>query len=402
MRASIRAAFTILLSLIFSISSIVQFHYLNDSRLCNNGKTAHYHSAKCKLRMDFDRKTKVEYSCDTRNLLHDQCREVMLEVEVFSVFKLTELVPTIDSDLSLRRIVIRITNETTDTNAIGKEIDAFLTPRLWWYVQKETYDWNKHSRHIIVFDRVQHESESSLRLLAALQFPPSLEVCAKSPMLFNHRDFKHPGWYSQLHMYQLAHHELPFAITAMYVSSQNSIRYSASFITESDCPTTVNKWECAFLPLTNCSLPTLITNCTGVDCVLNSVPDTQHVSIVFDSASAMGNAVAAGSSEFKQTVARSQIPPLHNARFIFEQNAAGEFPNAQIRFIKSYNPELAPFHWEMGFDLNFYTYNLFLRPSFFYRSKIEEVIHKLRKSHNFPITERCVAAHIRRGDRTEK
>lgn len=76
------------------------------------------------------------------------------------------------------------------------------------------------------------------------------------------------------------------AILSSYVSLGNDPADNVSFMTGSDCPHAVNKWTCAFLSPTNCSVPTsIITTCHTFKCVLNCLPDTELASAVFTSAS---------------------------------------------------------------------------------------------------------------------
>ena len=376
-------------------SSSVQFHLITDSRLCNNGDLPRYSSSMC---ADPHNRNNV-FECDQRKIPAEECREVAVETNVFSHKELMELVPTIDSDTSIRRIVVKMDIETVDIDAVAKEIDDFLTRRLWWYAHKEPFHWNKHSHKIIVLDRVQHHVEKGLRMLGALQFPPSPEVCAKSALLFNHRDFNHPGWYSMLAVFSIVHGEMPFAITAMYVSSQNSVNDSTSFISGSDCPSVVNKWECAFLRTTDCPLPTLITDCTEFNCVQNIVQDTRWSTAIFDSASASGRLLAVDTTPFAEAKERSSKPPDFNPHYLEESAATESMPSPVVRYGKPYSPAHVPFQSMMLFDADLYTYNLILRPSAFYRSRIAEAIKEFRIVNNFTSADRCVAAQIRRGDR---
>lgn len=373
----------------------VKFHLLKDSRLCNNGDTLRYNTTMCRNPGDIH-----EFPCDTRKLEPEDCKEAALDMEKFTSANLMELLPTVDTDLTIRRIVIKIEAESVNVTEVGKEIDAFLTERLWWYAHKEPFHWNKHSHRIVVLDRITHDLEQELRKIAALQFPADAEVCAKSALQLNHHDFYHPGWYSMLAVYSIVHGELPYAITSMYVSSENKPDDNAAFITGSECPTVINKWECAFLPTTNCPVPSAVTGCTGSNCVHNSIPDTRWSSVIFDSASLTGKPLKADTSQYNDVKARSMTPPDFNEKYTAECRQVHKFHHPRVKYIKPFHADEAPFQSMMNFDLNeLYTYSLTLRLSAYYRSRIAEAIKGFRTANNFTASDRCVAAQVRRGDR---
>ena len=206
-----------------------------------------------------------------------------------------------------------------------------------------------------------------------------------------------------LAVYSIVHSEIPYAITAMYVSIENGLNDNTAFITGSECPSTVNKWECAFLPTTNCPIPAVVTSCTGTNCVRNSVPDTRWSSAIFDRASRDGQLMQAGTPAFDALQKKSSVVPVFNARFMKEAKAtiAHKGHAAHLRYLRPYQPELAPFQSMMSMELELYTYNLLLRPSSYYRSRIAEAIKGFHVANNFTASDRCVAAQIRRGDRAE-
>ena len=398
------------LYIVTAVEDNIQFHHLHDSRLCNNGNNERYITQKCITRPLPDMEKGVEYACDSRRLGPDYCRVAVLELESFTVKRLLEVIPNLDEDLTVRRIIIKLPTKPTPLADTSKEIDHFLAPRLWWYVDKEPYEWRDDgNQNIIVFSRVQHEFEHNLRILSAIQNPDSHDICAATPLLLIHRDFKHPGWYSMLVQYTSVHVQLPYAVSAVYVSNENSVHDSTSFITAEDCPNIVNKWECAFLPITNCTLPSVVSNCQGHDCVLNVVDDSIGVTAVFDKASEAGVNLprsALQSDEkskeylnFQSVVLRTKNPPLVNKKLIAAIEESKRHKQPYMKYLKPYNPSAAPFQSMMFVDFDFYTYGLLLRPSAFYRSRIAQVIHEFRQENNFQSSDRCVAAQIRRGDR---
>ncbi len=51
-----------------------------------------------------------------------------------------------------------------------------------------------------------------------------------------------------------------------YDSLSNSPTEAAPYADADECPLTKNKWFCAFLPTTSCSLPDVLTSCSGSSC----------------------------------------------------------------------------------------------------------------------------------------
>ncbi len=101
-------------------------------------------------------------------------------------------------------------------------------------------------------------------------------------MLLRTLDLSYPGRGSVVSgMYHKAQLDLKQGITAIYVSHKNNPFDNTAFITGSDCPCILNKWECAFLAPTNCSIPTIVTNCSVDECVQQIVPSTFYFTLVF-------------------------------------------------------------------------------------------------------------------------
>lgn len=95
----------------------------------------------------------------------------------------------------------------------------------------------------------------------------------------------HPGWGSVIENYNKA--------TTLDIGRFNvfSVHHISSvpnaFMTPSDCAL-VNVWECAFLPLTNCSLPTVVTSCRSQECLW---PEREMFNELFLPANASGKPV---------------------------------------------------------------------------------------------------------------
>jgi len=333
--------------------------------------------------------------------LPEQCQEVVFDTAESALGEVFASLADIDNNHDVRRMVINFsTSHSSDVVDVGHHIDNFIKSRMWWYVTKEPYIWSPSSKqHHIVLSRVQHQFESSLRVISALQFPESQEMCKKSPLVLHHRDFKHPGWYSMLAQYQYVHESLPYAITGVYVSSANSVNDSTSFVSAEDCPDVVNKWECAFLPVTSCALPESVTHCHTSNCVVQGVQDTIMSSAVYDSASEGGKHINNDSPELVAAKDLTKEPPKFNEKMLKEFEIMSQTPRPGTLYGKPQHPEQAPFHRMMFSEVDYYAQGLLLRPSAFYRSRIADTIHHFQQETGFTSSQRCVAAQIRRGDR---
>jgi len=200
------------------------------------------------------------------------------------------------------------------------------------------------------------------------------------------------------------------AIVSSYVSLGNDPADNVSFMTGSDCPEAVNKWTCAFLSPTNCSVPTsIITTCRTFKCVLNCLPDTEMASAVFTSASTDGVYVSKDNHTlFHHTLERSKVVhPLqapHEEVLRQLQHTLSSSPvRHEVLYLKPQGYLPAPVVWSGAFKVNFDLFPLFfLRFSHLYRSVIRQKIDAARKHFGFLPTDRCLAAHVRRGDRANE
>lgn len=75
---------------------------------------------------------------------------------------------------------------------VGIEIDHFLTTRPWWLLKEEIpLHWKyrrKSSRIAKIIVLMRHDSkwENHLRWLVNVQYPPTVEACATSPLIVGH------------------------------------------------------------------------------------------------------------------------------------------------------------------------------------------------------------------------
>ena len=62
-------------------------------------------------------------------------------------------------------------------------------------------------------------------------------------------------------MYVGVHRRHPFSVWTTFFHSPEGAPQSNAWISAADCPARANRWECAFLPSTNCSVPEAVAHC---------------------------------------------------------------------------------------------------------------------------------------------
>lgn len=108
----------------------VKYHHLKDARLCNNVEGGH-NAHSCKLRHEPDLEAGETYNCDRRKISPDQCRVAVIESSHPSLMDAYDALPSLDGDVSIRRIVLRF-NSSAQLNVeeAGKQTDYFLKSHL--------------------------------------------------------------------------------------------------------------------------------------------------------------------------------------------------------------------------------------------------------------------------------
>ena len=197
-----------------------------------------------------------------------------------------------DSNSSIRHIAIKAHN--TNSATINEALDLFISPRPWWIIKEESFPWQDEKLANLSLINVSHASlirfssalEGYLRRTAKIQFPPE-KVC--NITLLNVGRLIDNGWASMMALYGYARGNANYAIFAPYISKTNSPEEDTIFAHHSFCPTEKNKWNCAFLPTTNCTFPLAITECKSRECL----PETGTTDVYFDVAAAFGKKIDA-------------------------------------------------------------------------------------------------------------
>ena len=146
-------------------------------------------------------------------------------------------------------ITMKIKKSSMSVDKIGKALDRFLSPRPWWYITKEPFKWDKDynnsDTYEVILQRFPYKWEMIFIKMLESQYPIN---CNDKMLRVEAGGFDSFGNY--FGNYENAKNTYPLAITVPYITGPD-----ISFLDDNACPHIKNKFLCAFLPITNCTLP---------------------------------------------------------------------------------------------------------------------------------------------------
>lgn len=212
----------------------------------------------------------------------------------------------------------------------------------------------------------------------------------------------HPGWGFVLRSYASVHVDHMYAIWSVFFHSPVGAVQDNAWITpsEGDCGTVRNKWECAFLPSSNCSLPLEVTDCDHKHC--NDYSNA-WLSTVFSRADPDGKSLSPHAREVINALGKEPITE-EQRRLTSLAALAGppSFLQASSPSSASFAPDPTLDHDELMADPSAAIFALafLLRQNAFYRSEVARLLSGSILLHEEEAPEgECVVAHLRRGDR---
>lgn len=326
------------------------------------------------------------------------CDSITIHGHDIDIVNLASLLDKGDHDDSIRRIIFHTSITSINQNEIqqiNEKIDQVITSRPWWRVQEH----ENHDNLLIYIDRVAREWESHIRFIGSIQYPPP-EICHETPIILSKEDCTHPGWGAVFGMYGNLYRSFPYVIVAPYVSISNDPLENTAFIKGSDCPNELNKWHCAFLPATNCSIPSIVSECRGDHCVPGL---TYGSGIVLTHADRDGKVIdLMKEGDEVRLQYQTEIHSPLSKRLAAKQ----AFIHPQYKYIMPYNRtwyEIAKDDVHDAYaEYATYGHYILLRMNSWYRAQVSHYIRSYRASTNpyFHQNDDCVAVHIRRGDRS--
>lgn len=299
---------------------------------------------------------------------------------------------------------------------LGAAVDTFLTPRPWWTVVKEPYptatahvkhdkgsDHSSSTSHlppnlIVILQRYPYWEEQ-LRLIAATQFPydASLNACGAMSVTVGRQSCVHPGWHSVTDNYNMARGNRQFDIFSIFfpIYAEPIGQANNSFMSVSDCPNNPNQWTCAFLPMTNCTMPWLITDCRNRTCQ----GDNFYFSSLLYPANDSGRLVV-------RDQLKPSVPVTSTARALHRLQK----PGSEFLYMLPYNRTVFKAKTIENImnspESIIFIFYVMIRKTYLYRQRTAALLHTLRTTvaahyHGkfLSPTTPCVAAHVRRGDR---
>jgi hypothetical protein len=304
---------------------------------------------------------------------------------------------TTSPDSSPLTITVKITDLTANILEIGQVIDDFITPHPWWFVVTEPYLWQSKSHpppdfYEITLQHVPDHVTPFMKELASVQFPTD---CTQYPLRIGLTGgFDSFG--NNFYNYNILHSSSRHSVIVPYIIDEHSS--GTSFLSKDSCPLISNKFECAFLSPTTCSVP-------PSEAILKNQ--------AFDQATASANPLS--TQEFDEL--QKKIKAHDNYR----QHSAA--PSTRIppssyqvysNLFQSHGPQSSTRSYDLMSSL--FTYGILFRLNYSFRSQIFEEISKLKASFHtnsaaaaggagagggggageFPSDGDCVVVHIRR------
>jgi hypothetical protein len=282
-------------------------------------------------------------------------------------------------------ITVKITDITADLLEIGEVIDEFITPRPWWFVVTEPYLWMYQPKsqsppdfYEITLQHIPEQVTPFMKELASVQFPTD---CTKYPLRIGLTGgFDSFG--NNFYNYNSLHSNNRHSVIVPYIVDDHS--YSTSFLSKDSCPLISNKFECAFLSPSTCSIP-------SSDLVVKNQ--------AFDQATATANPMSI--QEFDELQKKFMI---HDKYHQHGTPPSPRIPPSSYRvhydFFRSQGPQSATRSYDLMSSL--FTYGILFRLNYSFRSQIFQEISKLKESFeksstgSFPSDGNCVVVHIRR------
>lgn len=412
------------------------FHLSTDNKLCEYG--GHFLQNKLSKPTSHCITKESCGNCIDINILKareldvskSECNILTLFIEDITFAKLINAINQAGGadSINIRKIIIQIKrpfpqkySHAAFAKLVGSIIDKFVTPRPWWKVIKEPYDWQggvlaSQNHNTVVLERYLIEWENYWRYLVSVQYPSHALDCARMPVLVGKNSCIHPGWFSVLSFYTFTHSQFPFAISTVYVPYLSDVTHQQNaFITisspnktvfQADCPaynhSDINgkgsdTWQCAFLSPTSCPLPLRVTSCKHSSCILEQ---NTGFSLYLNQAAPSGEVLNATDidSYGKAPVTEEQRSHSHHTAappFLF--TLPHNLTYAQAYFKSTQHCMYS----HSDATSSAFIYGFLLRKSAFYRSRVAKIVHQFRAASvpHFNSSFPCVAVHLRRGDR---
>jgi hypothetical protein len=281
----------------------------------------------------------------------------------------------------------------------GKEqaLDLALMTRPWWHLLPDGAVIN--GSHTVVLQQMPPRDRLTVQKIADYNFPSAGDCSSRTMMLSLHDGDTWGNRYINLRS-EIDQVLLHNSILSIFVTSRNSPHDKVYFSGENYCVADTNKWDCLFLPTTNCSLPTEFRNCHDDR---QCMPEAWG-SGIYTSASEAGRLLRPVGGE---SVYSNVSNPSNKDIRLFAGLSLG---SRQFTLMKSSAlpneitaTSLVSQRKESEITVSTIWYNAVLtRFKVQFQAKIQNLMHSFRTSHPFFHRDtQCIALHIRMDDRNK-
>lgn len=184
-----------------------------------------------------------------------------------------------------------------------------------------------------------------------------------------------------------------WALFYVFTSADGAER-AVAFAEQNFCQGLANKWECMFLPMSNCTLPRQLTSCKYRECLPRPWEGQ-----FFSNASQDGTMISEiEEPEFIERHAhlRTKIKYLGENKCVEINSMFSRFPTTVTS-----NTTVLKSSCLTNRVMTLFTFGIYLRFNYMMRSRIAQRMFEFRAKQSPPFGPSlpCVAAHIRMGDR---
>eukprot|EP01041_Mallomonas_annulata_P007525 gene7525-15410_t len=307
----------------------------------------------------------------------------LFTIEKFSSNEFISLLENSNLNEEILSISIDITDTNVRLKTIGHLMDNFLMTNPVWILKSEPYEHDDKIRanNLIELVRYNKTWDPHIKRLTAIQYPSKCSNRAIVAM-----SLRFHAWGSLFYRYWATASLDHRALFVPYIYDPYSER--TCYLDEDYCINIRNKYECAFLPTTNCTLPRYIL----VDTLYEN-----HTSLYY--------------SNFThpfQTIHKRHLKKLADEEKMKRNN--------KLKLMKLRPSELYAYGYRGEYNMTkfyrnrvafkyhdiLFIYGFLFRLNYDFRTRIDFVIKNFLEAHpTFPHKDsgNCTTIHIRRGDR---
>ena len=329
---------------------------------------------------------------DLRNLendFKDSFRHFKLDVitmeALISIFDSTE-------NSKLKYLVVDTYQNMKEFYYFSNFVDGALLSRPWISIKKFVYKLNIEHHvilHHIIFEKLFGKIEKAMRLVGENNYPASQEICATRPLYIV--DVDGDTWGNRAYNIGGRVQRRDKFVKFLSITGSNT-----PYASKEECTNKVNKYECIFLPSTNCIIP-------------ESFDRGRHEQLFYTKAASDGVVIA------KDKLDAYEHNELKNAKSfgvdgdmekkehdLFKIQSKYHYLNTQ-KAVDITTETTAKEKENIDFSTSAlkYVFGYVHRPNTEFRLKIQHYVDKFRTSTHpiFMSNSSCVFAHIRKDDR---